>query len=124
MELLAIAAECVQNNRTTCYTTVDVKFKFPCAISAGDKILINTMRTSYSKVVPFAVTLNTVISFAITMTSDDRVIGARHVPSAVHKRDAAQVLRVAKYIRKRERAAIQNEERVIRRVVMAHKVKA
>ena len=38
------------------------------------------------------------------MASNDRIVGARHVPKAVHQRYATQLSRVVKYIRKRERA--------------------
>ena len=66
--------------------------------------MVNTMHTTHSKVIPFDVSLGSNITFSITMASNDRIVGARHVPQAAHKRHATQLSRVKKYILKRERA--------------------
>ena len=102
LSLLAKAADLVLTQPV--FTTTEVAFKFPCTIHAGDMVIVNTMRTTYSKVIPFDVLLGSNITFSITMASDDTIVGARHVPHAVHKRHATQLSRVTKYIRKRERA--------------------
>ena len=99
------------------FTTTEVVFKFPCTIHAGDMVMVNTMHTTYSKVIPFHVSLGSNITFSITMASNDRIVGARHVPQAVHKRHASQLSRVTKYIRKRERATALLRERTHKRDV-------
>ena len=102
LSLLAKAADLVLTQPV--FTTTEVAFKFPCTIHAGDMVMVNTMHTTHSKVIPFDVSLGSNITFSITMASNDRIVGARHVPQAVHKRHASQLSRVTKYIRKRERA--------------------
>ena len=102
LSLLAKAADLVLTQPV--FTTTEVVFKFPCTIYAGDMVMVNTMHTTHSKVIPFDVSLGSNITFSITMASNDRIVGARHVPQAVHKRHASQLSRVTKYIRKRERA--------------------
>ena len=72
----------------------EVAFKFPCTIDPGDIVMVNTMHTTHSKVIPFHVTLGSTVTFAITMASNDRIVGARHVPKAVHQRHAMQLSRV------------------------------
>ena len=100
--LLAKAADLVLNEPV--FTTTEVAFKFPCSIHSGDTVMVNTMHTTHSKVIPFHVSIGSNLAFAITMASNDRIVGARHVPKAVHQRHATQLARVTKYIRKRERA--------------------
>ena len=100
------------------FTTTEVAFKFPCTIHAGDMVMVNTMHTTHSKVIPFDVSLGSNITFSITMASNDRIVGARHVPQAVHKRHASQLSRVTKYIRKRERATALLHERKHKRDVV------
>ena len=46
--------------------------------------MVNTMHTTHSKVIPFDVSLGSNITFSITMASNDRIVGARHVPQAIH----------------------------------------
>ena len=109
LSLLAKAADLVLTQPV--FTTTEVAFKFPCTIHAGDMVMVNTMHTTHSKVIPFDVSLGSNITFSITMASNDRIVGARHVPQAVHKRHATQLSRVTKYIRKRERATALLHER-------------
>ena len=116
LSLLAKAADLVLTQPV--FTTTEVVFKFPCTIYAGDMVMVNTMHTTHSKVIPFDVSLGSNITFSITMASNDRIVGARHVPQAVHKRHATQLSRVTKYIRKRERAtALLHAERKHKRDV-------
>ena len=110
LSLLAKAADLVLAQPV--FTTTEVAFKFPCTIHAGDMVMVNTMHTTHSKVIPFDVSLGSNITFSITMASNDRIVGARHVPQAVHKRHASQLSRVTKYIRKRERATALLHERI------------
>ena len=114
LSLLAKAADLVLTQPV--FTTTEVAFKFPCTIHAGDMVMVNTMHTTHSKVIPFDVSLGSNITFSITMASNDRIVGARHVPQAVHKRHASQLSRVTKYIRKRERATALLHERTHKRV--------
>eukprot|EP00966_Prymnesium_polylepis_P302726 6993812-Prymnesium_polylepis.1 len=102
---LTKAAELVLNEPVPLFTTTEVTLKFPCTINPGDVVMVNTMRTTHSKVIPFQVTSDSTIAFAITMPSNDRIVGTRHVPKAVYKRHAVQLARVTKYIRKRQRTA-------------------
>ena len=115
LSLLAKAADLVLTQPV--FTTTEVVFKFPCTIYAGDMVMVNTMHTTHSKVIPFDVSLGSNITFSITMASNDRIVGARHVPEAVHKRHASQLSRVTKYIRKRERATVLLHERKHKRDV-------
>ena len=115
LSLLAKAADLVLTQPV--FTTTEVAFKFPCTIHAGDMVMVNTMHTTHSKVIPFDVSLGSNITFSITMASNDRIVGARHVPEAVHKRHASQLSRVTKYIRKRERATVLLHERKHKRDV-------
>ena len=116
LSLLAKAADLVLTQPV--FTTTEVAFKFPCTIHAGDMVMVNTMHTTHSKVIPFDVSLGSNITFSITMASNDRIVGARHVPQAVHKRHATQLSRVTKYIRKRERATALLHERKHKRDVV------
>ena len=116
LSLLAKAADLVLTQPV--FTTTEVAFKFPCTIHAGDMVMVNTMHTTHSKVIPFDVSLGSNITFSITMASNDRIVGARHVPQAVHKRHASQLSRVTKYIRKRERATARLHERQHKRDVV------
>ena len=56
------------------------------------------------------------------MASNDRIVGARHVPKAVHQRHAVQLSRVTKYICKRERtvALLHEHENNRRNVVLSN----
>ena len=77
--------------------------------------LLHTCTTNTTTI--FDVSLGSNITFSITMASNDRIVGARHVPEAVHKRHASQLSRVTKYIRKRERATALLHERTHKRDV-------
>ena len=109
LSLLADAADLVSSQPV--FTTAEVAFRFPCTIHAGDMVIVNTMHTSHSTVIPFDVALDFKITLSITMASNDRIVGARHVPQAAHKRHATQLSRVKKYILKRERATALLHER-------------
>ena len=102
LSLLAKAADLVLTEPVL--TTTDVAFQFPCAIHSGDMVIVNTMHKTHSKVIQFDVSVGSKLAFPITMASNDRIVGAHHVPKTVHQRYAAQLSRVAKYIRKRDRA--------------------
>eukprot|EP00966_Prymnesium_polylepis_P236972 5480362-Prymnesium_polylepis.1 len=58
-------------------------------------VMVNTMHTTRSKVIPFHVSLGSNLAFFITMASNDRIVGAHHVPQAVHQRHATQLSRGA-----------------------------
>eukprot|EP00966_Prymnesium_polylepis_P173335 4008959-Prymnesium_polylepis.1 len=92
LSLLTKAAELVLNEPTPLFTTTEVAFKFPSTIIPGDIVMVNTMRTTHSKVIPFQVTSGSTIALAITMASNDRIVGARHVLKAVYKRHACNLL--------------------------------
>ena len=102
LSLLAKAAEFVFTGPI--FTTTEVAFQFPCTIHAGDMVMVNTMHTTRSKVIPFDILMGSNLAFSITMAPNDRIVGTLHVPKAVHQRHAAQLSRVTKYIRRRERA--------------------
>jgi hypothetical protein len=119
LSLLAKAADLVLTDPV--FTTTEVAFQFPCTIHSGDMVMVNTMHTTHSKVIPFHVSIGSKLAFSITMASNDRIVGARHVPEAVHQRYTTQLSRVTKYIRKRERAtALLHERKHQRDVVLSN----
>ena len=71
LSLLAKAADLVLTQPV--FTTTEVAFKFPCTIHAGDMVMVNTMHTTHSKVIPFHVSLGSNLLFAINMASNDRM---------------------------------------------------